>query len=74
MHGPAVLKEDLKQDEMEAFMRIRMRHETINKRFKEWGIFCQRYRHSEYCHGSVFRAIAVLVQLDIEDGKNVWNI
>ena len=72
--GPAVLKEDLNQDEMGPYMRIRMRHETINKRFKEWGIFRQRYHHSELCHGSVFKALAVLIQLDIEDGCNIWNI
>lgn len=53
--------------------RIRGRHETINRRFKEWGILGQKYRHCEEMHAYVFRCIAVLVQVDINCGQNVWQ-
>ena len=48
------------------------RHETINRRFKEWKILHDIYRHSEHTHGAVFRAICTIVQMDINHGKNLW--
>ena len=43
--------------------RTRYRHETINGRFKTWGILQQTYRHDIRRHGEVFRAIAIMTQL-----------
>ena len=39
---------------------------TINKRFKDWGILFQRFRHDVRLHRDVFAAIAVLCQLTIQ--------
>ena len=52
--------------------RVRNRQETVNKRFKQFGILKQRYRHSIPCHGDVFRACAVLTQLAINEGDNLF--
>ena len=73
-NGPSVLIDDVPQNERRAFKLIRSRHETVNGRFKEWKILSGTHRHHEVCHGAVFRAIAVITQLDIEDGRPVWNI
>ena len=42
--------------------RVRNRQETVNERFKNWGILVTPYRHS-FSHQRVFGAIAVLTQL-----------
>jgi len=39
----------------------RARHETINRRFKQWTILGSRYRHALDKHGFVFRAIAAII-------------
>ena len=53
------------------------RHETVNKRFKQWGCLKQVFRHSHdlaYKHASVFRAVAVITQLAIEDGEPLYAV
>jgi hypothetical protein len=61
------------ENERKRMKRIRGRHETINRRFKEWGILGKKYRHDEDMHGYVFKCIAVLVQVDINQGNNLWR-
>ena len=70
-----VSRQMLNDVEKRRFDGLMARHETVNRRFKEWGILQQTYRHSEICHGStgVFNAIAVITQLDMEDGRPVWS-
>ena len=47
----------------------RARHETINRRIKQWGILKQMYRNSKESLQTVFYDIAVLTQLDIDNGN-----
>ena len=54
--------------------RVRSRHETLNGRFKCWGILKQTYRHDVAKHGQVFRAIAVIIQLAINDGQKLFAV
>jgi len=54
--------------------RIRARHETVNARLKSFGILNQVYRHSLIDHVDVFSAIAVLVQLSIENGEPLFKL
>lgn len=53
--------------------RSRLRHETCNRRFKQWACLDQRFRHSFELHGSCFTAVAVLTQLSIESGKSLFD-
>ena len=53
--------------------RVRNHQETVNKRFKNWGILKQVYRHSIPKHGGVFRAIAVITQLVITNGEKLFD-
>lgn len=46
------------------------RHETVNKRLKQWGALARVFRHAVEKHGSFFRAIVVLTQLSIESGEH----
>ena len=54
--------------------RVRSRHKTINGRFKSWGILKQVYRQDITCHGEVFRAIAIITQLAIENGSPLFQV
>ena len=53
--------------------RVRNRQETVNKRFKNWGILKQVYHHSIPKHVDVFRAIAVITQLAITNGEKLFD-
>jgi hypothetical protein len=54
--------------------RARYRHETINGRFKTWGILQQTYRHDIRRHGEVFQAIAIMTQLAISNGSPLFSV
>lgn len=55
---------------------VRQRHETINKRFKDWGILAQRFRHNSHLaeHGDVFWAVAVMEQASINKGEKAFQV
>jgi DDE superfamily endonuclease len=53
----------------------RKRHETINKRFKQFGILKQAFRSKRlYTHGKIFRAVAIITQLCIEKGEPLFSV
>jgi hypothetical protein len=54
--------------------RVRSRQETINKRMKDWKILRDMYCHVRLMHGDVFRAIAVITQLEIENGNPLFQV
>ena len=53
--------------------RVRSRQETVNRRFKDWGILKQVYRHDLPSHSEVFRAIAVITQIAIDSGEKLFS-
>ena len=54
--------------------RVRNCQETVNKRFKDWGILRQLFRHADnlHRHGDIFTAIVVLTQLAINNGEKLF--
>jgi len=54
--------------------RVRSRHETVNKRFKQWGCMRQRFRHSVTHPSAAFHAVAVLTQLAMEFGEPLFEV
>ena len=54
--------------------RVRLRHETCNKRFKNWNILKVAYRHDILDHQAVFGAIACLTQLAFESGEPLFPV
>lgn len=52
---------------------LRARHETVNRRFKQWGILKQQFRNGKEKHQSVFYSIAVMTQMDIDSGNVLFN-
>ena len=53
--------------------RVRSRQETVNKRFKDWGILRQVYRNKISTHGNAFEAVAVITQLSINNGEKLFS-
>ncbi len=54
--------------------QVSARHETINARFKYWGILEEKYRHDIDDHGNVVVAVGVIIQLTIEHGKPLYEV
>ena len=54
--------------------RVQNRHETVNKRFKQWGVLHQIYRHNLHDHTYIVRAIAVPAQLSLENGEPLFSV
>jgi len=54
--------------------RAQARHETLYKRFKDFGILRQRFRHGFHQHKLVLDAVAVIVQYDMENGHPLFDV
>ena len=54
--------------------RVRSRHETVNKRFEQWGCLKQVFCHEIFKHAHVFRAVAVITQLLIQLGEPLFEV
>ena len=61
-------------EEMQSY--VRRRQETVNLRFKQWGILKQVYREKEDIgsHANVFRSVAIFTQLAIQDGEPLFDV
>ena len=53
---------------------VRARHETVNKRFKQFGALSKVFRHEKEKHQPVFDAIAVLTQIAIGNGEPLYEV
>jgi hypothetical protein len=52
----------------------RARHETANARLKRWGVLSNKFRHKDWDkHGDAFRAVAIITQLEIENGMPLFK-
>jgi hypothetical protein len=53
---------------------VHSKHETLNGQLKFWEILKQTYQHEVVTHGDVFRAVAVIVQLEIDYDQRLFNV
>lgn len=53
---------------------VRGRHETVNKRFKQWGILERVFRHDLSKHQDAMYAVGVLTELSLEMGEPLFNV
>lgn len=63
-----------RDDQVRMNQRQRSRHETVNERFENWGCMKKHFRHSVVKHGTCFECVAVLTQLAIEHGEELFEI
>ena len=66
------------KEERELATRARARHETINRRLKEWKSLSTQFRHNKGTdmknHGLVFDAILVLTQVSVAHNKSMFEL
>jgi len=63
-----------RKDRMKMNQQQRNRSKTINYRFKNWGCMKQGFRHSVSKHRVTFQCVAILTQLAIEHGEEMFPI
>jgi hypothetical protein len=56
-------------NEKKAKKRARARHETVNRRLKQWGCLNQKWRHGRQKHELAFAAVAACTQLCFDVGE-----
>ena len=54
--------------------RVRNRHETANKVCKVWYCLAHVLKHGLLEHSSMFRAVAVICQVAIENGEPLFSV
>jgi hypothetical protein len=54
--------------------RVRSRHETINKRFRQWALLKQIYKGKIENHGSFTRVVCIITQLSIINGESLFSV
>ena len=53
--------------------KVQNRQESVNNRFKFWGILKQLFRHEIVMHGDVVQAVAMITQLSINAGEKLFE-
>jgi len=53
---------------------VRARHETVNRRFKQFYCLHHKFRHHRLKHGIIFRSVAVITQLSLMNGEPLYQI
>lgn len=53
---------------------IMSRHETVNKRMKEFQVLKQAFRHDLAKHPMCFHAVANITQIKFENGEPLYNV
>ena len=71
--APSITKQECPAHERDAVNSLLARHETVNTRFKDWGILKNKYTLEEDKHRTVFYAIAVITQIEIVHGRFNWG-
>ena len=61
-------------DQTRMHARLRMRHETVNERIKNFDCLVNRFRHDAEKHGACVRACACLVQIAMEAGEELFDM
>lgn len=54
--------------------RIRARHETVNKRLKQWNVLVHAFRHDISKHIRCFHAVVNVTQIMIQSGEKLFDI
>jgi hypothetical protein len=54
--------------------RVKARHETFNKRIKDFSILSQEFRSDISKHKLVFNSVCILAQYDIENGHPLFEV
>lgn len=62
------------EEERKAKGQLMARHETVNRRFKQFGALKQVFRHNMGVHRVVFESVVVITQLGINNGEKLFHV
>jgi len=62
------------RDQVKVKKNVRARHETVNRRLKQWGCLSQTFRHELPKHRPIFRAIVVITQIMLQNGHPLFAV
>ena len=69
------IRNELDSEEVKVFKRrARARHETFNKRIKNFGVMSERFRFGIHKHKMVFESIVVILQYEMENGHPLFEV
>ena len=54
--------------------RVRLRHETFNRRLKDFNMLSERFQHNLDKHKAAFEAIVVIVQYQMDNGSPIFDV
>jgi hypothetical protein len=54
--------------------KVRARHETCNKRLKQFGVLEKRFRHRLELHSTYFNAVTNITQIAIQRGEPLFQV
>ena len=63
-----------RKDRLQLQSKVRARHETFNKRLKQWKILADIYRHPLEKHYKVFHCVAVITQIILEHEQPLFQV
>ena len=69
---PGCVSNPTKNQEMQN--RVQSSHKSLNGRLKNWEIFKSMCRHDIMKHENVFRVIAVITQISINAGEQLFDV
>ena len=71
---PGAFAADQTKSKLKLQSTVRARHETVNKRFKQWEALSGVFRHPLHKFSIVFDAVAILTQLSLENGEPLFQV
>ena len=63
-----------KKNDDERNKRVLARHETVNRRIKQFCCMTNTFRHALHLHPTFFHAVLHLTQLMIENGESLYSV
>ena len=54
--------------------KIMARHETVNRRFKQFSVLSGKFRHDLSLHPASFHAVVRVTQIMIENGEPLYSV
>jgi hypothetical protein len=72
--GRAVTPNGQNDNEQWMQSKVRARHETLNRRLKQFGVLEQTFRHDRSKHRAVFSAIANLTQITLREESPLFQV
>lgn len=73
-HNRCITADNVEEDFSEIHSRIRARHETVNKRLKQFDVLKFEFRHSLNKHCICFHAVSELTAISLDSSEPLFDL